>query len=224
MTGGNEAYRSDVRGYFLCCPLCGSDKLALHLVTIKPHVRSAVVGKRFLKDFEGEKAKELLREALDYPDADVYDLRKFEEGSAGSAGFRGKAGERHVVYCVDKNKRLVFMRVFRNVEHYKKFVDVDGSKDTLSCYGCGAKWHLYLGLTGLKWAELDLESENGKGAELLGKKLDKNEWLKMAQNVIDNRAQDSKKDKEEITRQNKLNKSKCQNKVQIMSPSPRGDI
>jgi mRNA-degrading endonuclease RelE of RelBE toxin-antitoxin system len=194
LTAGNEAYKSDVRGYFLCCPLCGSEKLSLHLVTIKPHVRSAVVGKRFLKDLKGEKAKELLREALDYPDADFYELQKFEEQD--SAGFRGKAGEGNVVYCVDKNKRVIFMRVFKKVENYKKFIEVDGSKDTLSCYGCGAKWHLYIGITGLKWAELDLESEEANGAELLGKKLDKNEWLKMAQSVLEKKVQLGKKLKE----------------------------
>jgi len=221
LTAGNEAYKSDIRGYFLCCPLCGSDKLALHLVTIKPQVRSAVVGKRFLKDLKGEKAKELLREALDYPEAELYELHKFEEHAAGSAGFRAKAGEGHVVYCVDKNKRVIFMRVFKNVEHYKKFVEVDGSKDTLSCYGCGAKWHLYIGLRGFKWAELDLESEDAKGAELVGKKLDKNEWLKMAQSVLEKRAQNRRKTKGEIARQNEVNreKSNCQNKVQLMSPS-----
>jgi mRNA-degrading endonuclease RelE of RelBE toxin-antitoxin system len=193
LTAGNETYKSDIRGYFLCCPLCGSDKLALHLVTIKPHVRSVVVGKRFLKDLKGEKAKELLREALDYPDANFYELQKFEEHVVGSAGFRGKAGEEHVVYCVDKNKRVIFMRVFKNVENYKKFIEVDGSKDTLSCYGCGAKWHLYIGLTGLKWAELDLESEDAKGAELLGKKLDKNEWLKMAQSILEKKCASQEK-------------------------------
>lgn len=26
-----EAEESDVRGYFLCCPLCGSNKLAVHI-------------------------------------------------------------------------------------------------------------------------------------------------------------------------------------------------
>jgi len=91
---GTEAYESDVRGYFLCCPLCGSNKLAVHIVP--------------------------------------------------------------------------------------------GGRDALSCCGCGAKWHLYIGLTGLKWAELDLEGEEGKGAELLGKRLNKSEWQKMAQNIRNN--------------------------------------
>lgn len=59
----------------------------------------------------------------------------------------------------------------------------EGGRDTLSCEGCGAKWHLYIGVTGLKWAELDLPSENGKGNELLGKRLKKEYWAKLCQDV-----------------------------------------
>jgi len=73
------------------------------------------------------------------------------------------------------------MRVFKNAKKYEKFIEADEGRDTLSCYECGAKWHLYIGLTGLKWAELELEGEDGKGEELLGKKLKKKEWRKMAQ-------------------------------------------
>ena len=84
----HEQYRSDVRGCFVCCPLCGSEEIQTHLVT--------------------------------------------------------------------------------------------GGRDTLTCEDCGAKWHLYVGLTGLKWAELEIESKNGKGLELLGKRLQKDEWRRMA--------------------------------------------
>jgi len=60
---------------------------------------------------------------------------------------------------------------------------ISGGRDTLTCENCGAKWHLYVGLTGFKWAELDIESKNGKGLELLGKRLDKNEWREMAHRI-----------------------------------------
>jgi mRNA-degrading endonuclease RelE of RelBE toxin-antitoxin system len=210
LTDWNKTYKSDVRGYFLCCPLCGSNELALHLITIKPHIRSIVVSKRFLENLkEEEKAKKRLREVLNCPDADFYELHKFEEHVNSCRVFRAKTGEMHIVYCVDKNKRIIFMRVFKNFKRYKKFIEVDGSRDTLSCYGCGAKWHLFIGLTGLKWAELDLESEDAKGVELLGKKLNKNDWLKMAQNVQDTtRTQTKKQTKGEIAQQNEANRER----------------
>jgi hypothetical protein len=91
---GKEAYVSDIRRYFLCCPLCGNDRLRIELISL------------------------------------TY-----------------------------------------------------GGHDTLACEICGAKWHLYLGITGLSWAELELAAKDGRGVELLGKRLKKTEWKGMAQNV-----------------------------------------
>lgn len=86
-----KIYESDIRGYFLCCPVCGDKKIEVHLIA--------------------------------------------------------------------------------------------NGRDTLACESCGARWHLYVGLTGLKWAELDVEADDGKGRELLGKRFDKNELRKMAQDA-----------------------------------------
>ncbi len=204
MTDWNKTYESDIRGYFLCCPLCGSNKLALHLMTIRPHIRNVVFTKRFFRDLKDEKkANKFLESILDCSYADFNVLHKFEELINRSKVFRAKTGKRSIVCCVDKNKRIIFMRVFKNFKRYKKFIEVDGGKDSLSCYGCGAKWHLNIGITGLKWAKLDLESEDSKGLELLGKKLSKNVWLKMAQNVRDTtRAQSKKQTKREMAHQN----------------------
>jgi len=71
-----------------------------------------------------------------------------------------------------------------------------GGRDTLSCESCGARWHIYVGLTGLKWAELEIEAEDGKGQELLGKRLDKNEWRRMAQTARKARAIHERKETE----------------------------
>jgi hypothetical protein len=195
LTDWNKTYTSDVRGYFPCCPLCGSNKLALHLITVRPRVRSIVVTKSFLKDSKEEEKAKKLKEVLEFPDADLNVLGKFEVLLKSCMAFKTKTGERNIACCVDKNKRVIFMRVFKNLKHYKKFTDVDSSRDALSCYGCGAKWHLHMGVTGLKWAELELESEDAKGAELLGKKLNKNYWLKMAQKLRDNNKTKDKKQK-----------------------------
>ncbi len=90
---GQEAAETDVRGYFLCCPLCGDDKIGVNIVSL-----------------------------------------------------------------------------------------TNGGRDTLSCYACGAKWHLYLKSFSatLSWAKLELCSADGKGRELLRKKINKEEWKKMA--------------------------------------------
>ena len=57
-----------------------------------------------------------------------------------------------------------------------------GEKDTLTCKICGAKWNLHIvPFRGFEWAELELTAKDGRGAEYLGRKLDKNEILSIVQ-------------------------------------------
>ena len=57
-----------------------------------------------------------------------------------------------------------------------------GEKDTLTCKVCGAKWNLHIvPFRGFEWAELELTAKDGRGAEYLGRKLDKNEILSIVQ-------------------------------------------
>jgi len=59
----------------------------------------------------------------------------------------------------------------------------DGGKDRLSCLNCGARWHIYVGGfwgASLRWAELEMEADDGRGKEILGKRLEKDELLELA--------------------------------------------
>jgi hypothetical protein len=57
-----------------------------------------------------------------------------------------------------------------------------GGEDTLSCLGCGARWNIHFShVRGhLKWAKLELEADDGKGKELLGKQIEVDKWKEMA--------------------------------------------
>ena len=56
-------------------------------------------------------------------------------------------------------------------------------RDTLTCDVCRGKWHIHVGLTGLHWAELDNEADGGRGKEFLGRRFDKEELQRMAQDA-----------------------------------------
>lgn len=58
-----------------------------------------------------------------------------------------------------------------------------GGRDTLSCENCRARWHVHFGFWGFKWAQLDIKANDGRGAELLGKRLSGDEWHRMAEKV-----------------------------------------
>ena len=95
-----------------------------HFMTVRPHIKSAVVTKRFFKDLKDlDEAKSIIRDVLDCSNSDFYELHKFEEHMDGNMIFRAKKERMHIVYCVDRNMRIIFLRVFRNFKEYEKFLE-----------------------------------------------------------------------------------------------------
>ena len=93
-------------------------------MAVRPHITSVVVTKRFFKDLkDDENAKAIVRDVLDCSNADFNELHKFEEHMDGCMIFRAKKDGMHIVYCVDKSMRIIFMRVFRNFKEYEKFLE-----------------------------------------------------------------------------------------------------
>ena len=93
-------------------------------MAVRPHIKSMVVTKRFFKDLKDEeKAKAIVRDVLDCSNADFNELHKFEEHVNGCMVFRAKKEGMHIVYGVDKNMRIIFMRVFKNFKKYEKLLE-----------------------------------------------------------------------------------------------------
>jgi mRNA-degrading endonuclease RelE of RelBE toxin-antitoxin system len=93
-------------------------------MAVRPHITSVVVTKRFFKDLKNEeKAKAIVRDVLDCSNTDFNELHKFEEHVNGCMIFRAKKDGMHIVYCVDKSLRIIFMRVFKNFKKYENFLD-----------------------------------------------------------------------------------------------------
>lgn len=53
-------------------------------------------------------------------------------------------------------------------------------KDYAICSNCAAKWHIYLGISGLKWAKLENVNVDGKGKELLRQEYPPEFWQRTA--------------------------------------------
>lgn len=69
----------------------------------------------------------------DYPDFDISlvtdcqhvhftNLHKFEEKVDKNYIFRAVYNKKHIVYAIDNNKRLIFLRAFGNFKEYGKFL------------------------------------------------------------------------------------------------------
>lgn len=123
MIGANSNFDVDLKNP------CGEQKdyclnCHSHFMKVRPNIHGVVVTKRFFKDLkDDEKAKDIVRAILDCSTADFYELHKFEEHVAGCMVFRAKKERMHIVYCVDKKMRIIFMRVFKNFKEYEKLLD-----------------------------------------------------------------------------------------------------
>jgi mRNA-degrading endonuclease RelE of RelBE toxin-antitoxin system len=93
-------------------------------MAVRPHIKSIVVTKHFFKDLKDpEEAKSVIKDVLDCSNIDFYELHKFEEHIDGNMIFRAKKEKMHIVYCVDRNMRIIFLRVFSNFKEYEKFLE-----------------------------------------------------------------------------------------------------
>jgi mRNA-degrading endonuclease RelE of RelBE toxin-antitoxin system len=91
---------------------------------VRPMIKDVLVSKHFVKDFKDEeKMNAIIKSILDCSHMEFNELHKFEENINGNLIFRAKKENLHIVYCVDKNMRILFLRTIKNFEEYKKFIE-----------------------------------------------------------------------------------------------------
>jgi mRNA-degrading endonuclease RelE of RelBE toxin-antitoxin system len=91
---------------------------------VRPMIKDVLVSKHFVKDFKDEeKMKSIIKNILDCSHMEFNELHKFEENINGNLIFRAKKENLHIVYCVDKDMSILFLRAIKNFEEYKKFIE-----------------------------------------------------------------------------------------------------
>jgi hypothetical protein len=94
-----------------------------HFRAIRPSIKTLVVSRRFLRDLRDKgEADSIVTGVLDCSGVDFNELHKFEEDIGGNLVFRAKKGNTHIVYCVDRKMRIIFLRAFRNYSEYGNFL------------------------------------------------------------------------------------------------------
>lgn len=95
-----------------------------HFRTIRPSIRSVAVSRRFLTDVrDEEELKSIIEDVLDCSGLEFHELHKFERNIDGNLIFRAKKEHWHIVYCVDKELRIIFLRALSNFAQYKRFLE-----------------------------------------------------------------------------------------------------
>ena len=94
-----------------------------YFMNVRPFVKSVVISNHFVRDLKDEKeVQSIVNDILDCSNMEFVELHKFEANVEGNLVFRAKKNGLHLVYCVDKKMRIVFLRAFRNYGEYGKFL------------------------------------------------------------------------------------------------------
>lgn len=87
--------------------------------SLRPLVKEIFVSRHFQRDLPDFDVKSV----VDCDHASFTRLHKFEETIDGHHIFRAIRNRIHIVYCIDRNYRLIFLRAFSNFKAYGKFLD-----------------------------------------------------------------------------------------------------
>ncbi|UCD96272.1 MAG: hypothetical protein JSV35_07195 [Candidatus Bathyarchaeota archaeon] len=100
------------------CKNCNS-----RFMQVRPFLKKAVVSNHFRRDVKDvERMESMIRKVLDCTSLEFNELHKFEKNVNGNLIFRAKRGPWHIVYCVDRQKRIIFLRAINNFTEYGRFL------------------------------------------------------------------------------------------------------
>lgn len=95
-----------------------------HFMAIRPLIKSVVVSKHFIRDLKDEEnINSIIKNILDCSHLEFNELHKFEENINGNLIFRAKKEDTHIVYCVNRTMKIIFLRAIKNFKEYKKFLE-----------------------------------------------------------------------------------------------------
>ena len=91
---------------------------------VRPFLKKALVTNHFRRDVkDADTIVSLIRNILDCSSLEFSELHKFEKSVNGNLVFRAKKVQWHIVYSVDKKKRIIFLRAIKNFVEYKRFLE-----------------------------------------------------------------------------------------------------
>ena len=101
------------------CNTCSS-----HFAKIRPRIKDVIITKHFERDLKNEEEMNgIIKDVLDCSHINFHELHKFEENIDGILLFRARKENLHILYCIDRKMRIIFLRAIRNFDEYKDLLD-----------------------------------------------------------------------------------------------------
>ncbi len=92
-----------------------------HYAQLRPSIKGYLVSNRF-----DNEDPSVIEDILECNNINYTELHKFEKHVDGNPVFRAKKDGVHIVYTIDKDRKLIlFLRTFGNFTKYKRFLEDD---------------------------------------------------------------------------------------------------
>ena len=104
------------------CETCNS-----HFMKVRPLIKEVIISKHFKRDMKDEKEIEkIVKKVMDCSHMEFHELHKYEENIDDNLIFRARRRNVHILYCVTKDRRIIFLRAIGNYDEYKKILEDKG--------------------------------------------------------------------------------------------------
>jgi len=91
---------------------------------LRPLLKEIVVSKHFKRDLKDkERINSIIKNILDCSNLEFTELHKFEENIEGNMIFRARKENLHIIYCIDKSMRIIFLRAIKNFDEYRRLLE-----------------------------------------------------------------------------------------------------
>ena len=91
---------------------------------VRPLLKEVTISKHFKRDLKDkERINSIIKNILDCSNLEFTELHKFEENIEGNMIFRAKKENMHIIYCIDKNMRIIFLRAIKNFDEYRRLLE-----------------------------------------------------------------------------------------------------
>lgn len=100
------------------------DSCPSHFMEVRPLIKEVIISKHFKRDLKDEEEmNSIIKDVLDCSHTEFHELHKFEENIEDNLIFRAKKEKVHILYCVTKDRKIIFLRAIRNYDEYKDLLD-----------------------------------------------------------------------------------------------------
>ena len=100
------------------------DNCSNHFMRLRPEIKDFKITPHFERDIKNNNERqEIINKIISCSNIEHEEMHKFEKSIKGNRIFRAKINGVHILYSINQEKELVFLRAFKNFQQYGAFLN-----------------------------------------------------------------------------------------------------